>query len=165
MRVNNPVSAVHVPFDTQHPGEDLVDTKTTLKITLQGATKVTAAALREAQAQGREISVAVVDAGGHLMAFARTDEAELQTIEIATNKARSAAFSGIPTGRKSKSGNEGSDHHLLAITLAAGLNNFVTVQGGIPIMVNGQCIGGVGVSGAAHSDGDLARAGAILLEA
>lgn len=141
-----------------------MDTKTVLKMTLEGATKIMAAALREAQVQGREISVAVVDSGGHLMAFSRTDDAELQTIQIAENKARSAAFSSIPTGRKSKSGNEGNDHHLLAITLAAGLNNFVTVQGGIPIIVNGQCLGGIGVSGAAHSDGDIARAGAALLD-
>jgi uncharacterized protein GlcG (DUF336 family) len=140
-----------------------MDTKTTLKLTLQGAMKVLDAALKEATARGQEVSVAVVDTGGHLLAFARTDEAELQTINIAENKARSAAFSGIPTGKKSKAGNEGSDHHLLAITLAAGPDKVVTVQGGVPLIVNKQCVGGVGVSGAAHADGEIARAGADTL--
>jgi uncharacterized protein GlcG (DUF336 family) len=140
-----------------------MDTKTTLKLTLEGATKVLDATLQEARTRNQEISVAVVDAGGHLIAFARTDEAELQTIAIAENKARSAAFSGTPTGRKSKAGNEGNDHHLLAITLAAGTDKVVTVQGGLPIIVKGQCVGGVGVSGAAHADGDIARAGSEIL--
>jgi uncharacterized protein GlcG (DUF336 family) len=140
-----------------------MDTKSTLKLTLQGARKVLDAALQQAKTTGQEISVAVVDGGGHLLAFARTDEAELQTITIAENKARSAAFSGIPTGKRSKAGNEGNDHHLLAITLAAGTDKVVTVQGGIPILVSGQCVGGVGVSGAAHADGEIARAGAETL--
>ena len=140
-----------------------MDTKATLKLTLEGARKVLDAALREAGARGQEISVAVVDSGGHLLAFSRTDEAELQTITIAENKARSSAFSGIPTGKKSKAGNEGNDHHLLAITLAAGTDKVVTVQGGLPLIVKGQCVGGVGVSGAAHADGEIAQAGAETL--
>jgi uncharacterized protein GlcG (DUF336 family) len=69
----------------------------------------------------------------------------------------------VPTGRKSKAGNEGSDHHLLAITLASGADNFVTVGGGHPILVDGECVGGVGVSGAAHRDASLAAEGAALL--
>jgi uncharacterized protein GlcG (DUF336 family) len=136
-----------------------------LKLTLAGASRILEGALREAKGRQQEISVAIVDEGGHLIAFARTDRAELQTILIAENKARSAALAGIPTGRKSKAGNEGSDHHLLAITLAAGTNNFVTVQGGVPIIVDGQCIGGVAVSGAAHADGEIAQAGASLVSA
>jgi uncharacterized protein GlcG (DUF336 family) len=142
-----------------------MDTRMALKLTLVGASKIVEGALREAKARQKEVSVAVVDEGGHLIAFARTDGAELQTILIAENKARSAAFSGIPTGRKSKAGNEGSDHHLLAITLAAGTSNFVTVQGGVPIILGGQCIGGVAVSGAAHADGEIAQAGASLVSA
>jgi len=139
-------------------------TKTTLKLTLAGATKVLEGVLKEAKSRAQEISVAVVDAGGHLIAFARTDAAELQTIAIAENKARSAAFAGIPTGKTSKAGNEGSDFHSLAITLAAGPDKVVKVQGGLPIIVQGQCIGGVGVSGAAHIDAEIAQTGLDSLE-
>jgi uncharacterized protein GlcG (DUF336 family) len=138
-------------------------TKLALKLMVEGATSVMAAAIAEAKTRGLAVSVAVVDAGGHLLTFTRTDDAELQTIPIAQNKARSSAYSGIPTGRKSKAGNEGPDHHLLAITLAAGPENMVTVQGGFPLIVDGQCVGGIGVSGAAHSDGDIAKAGASVL--
>ena len=100
-----------------------------------------------------------VDAGGHVVAIARTDGAEIQTVQVAERKARNSAFTGVPSGPKSKAGNIGSDHHLLAITLAAGVENVVTVQGGQPILMDGSCVGGVGVSGAAHADGEIAAAG------
>ena len=141
-----------------------MDTKTILKLTLEGATRVMQAVLDDAKMRGLEISVAVVDAGGHLIAFARTDDAELTTISIAENKARCAAYTGVPTGKMSRSGNERSDFHALAITLAAGTDKMVTMQGGVPLIVKGQCVGGVAVSGAGHSDGEIAKVGAALLE-
>jgi uncharacterized protein GlcG (DUF336 family) len=140
-----------------------MDTKTVLKLTLDGATRVLNAVLEEARARKKEISVAVVDAGGHMVAFARTDDAELISITIAEHKARCAAFTGMPTGKLSRSGNERSDFHALAITLAAGTDRMVTMQGGVPLVANGQIVGGVAVSGAGHSDGEIAQAGAGLL--
>ena len=133
--------------------------KNTPQITLSGATAIITSVLDEARARQVELCVAVVDTGGFLVAFARTDAAELQTIKIAERKARSAALSGTPTGPASRAGNVGSDHHLLAITLAAGVDNFVTVQGGVPIMLAGRCVGGIAVSGAAHSDREIAEIG------
>ena len=141
-----------------------MDTNTILALTLDGATKVMQAALKEAKARKREVSVAVVDAGGHLIAFARTDKASLTTIAIAENKARCAAFTAFPTGKGSKAGNERSDFHALAITLAAGADKMVTMQGGVPIIVKGQCVGGVAISGAGHSDGEIAQVGAAILD-
>jgi uncharacterized protein GlcG (DUF336 family) len=140
-----------------------MDTTTVLKLTLEGATKVLNAALNEARGRALEISVAVVDTGGHMIAFARTDNAELTTISIAENKARSAAYTNFPTGKKSRSGNERSDFHAIAITLAAGPDKLVTMQGGLPIIVKGQCVGGVAVSGAGHSDEEIAQVGAAVL--
>ena len=139
------------------------DTKAVLKLTRTGAKKVLDAIIKEAEARRKEISVAVVDAGGHLIAFERTDDAELTTVTIAENKARCAAFTGVPTGKMSRSGNERSDFHALAITMAAGMDRMVTMQGGVPLIVNGQVVGGVAVSGAGHSDGDIAKVGAALL--
>ena len=140
-------------------------TKSTPQITLEGATMIIRAVLAEAKTRGVELSVAVVDAGGHLVALARTDGAEIQTVQIAERKARTSAFTGVPSGPKSKAGNVGSDHHLLAITLAAGVENVVTVQGGQPIVVDGRCVGGVAVSGAAHADGEIAAIGAAAIAA
>ena len=88
----------------------------------------------------------------------------MTTIEVALNKARCSAYMAFPTGKLSSEGNERSDFHALAITLAAGPENMVNMQGGVPIVINGECVGGVAVSGAGHSDGDLAWAGALALE-
>jgi uncharacterized protein GlcG (DUF336 family) len=112
--------------------------------------------LEAAKETGRPVSVAVVDDGGHLLAFSRSDHAELYTIQIALAKARTAALTRHPSGKKSPTGNERSDHHALAITLAAGTDVFVSMPGGVPITVNGQVVGGVGVSGAGHKDQDIA---------
>lgn len=130
---------------------------------MEGARKVLEAALAGAKETGRGVSVAVVDDGGHLMAFVRTDDADLISINVALAKARSAALTRFPTGKKSSSGNERSDHHALAITLAAGTDSFVSVGGGAPIVIKDQVVGGVSVSGAAHKDEEIAKmAGKIL---
>jgi len=142
----------------------MAETMTVQKLTLEGAQKVVAAALKEAEARKKQISVCVMDAGGHPMAFARTDKASLTTITVAMNKARCAAYTSFPTGKMSKEGNERSDFHALSITMAAGLENMVLMQGGVPIVINGECVGGVAVSGAGHSDGEIAWVGALVLQ-
>ena len=141
-----------------------MDTVSVLKLTKQGATTVMEAALEGAEAKGRNVSVAVVDDGGHLIVFARMDKAGLNTIPISQAKARCAARTRHPSGKLSKSGNERTDHHALAITLAAGTDNMVTMPGGHPIKVKDQVIGGVAVSGAGHSDGEIAKAAAAVLD-
>jgi uncharacterized protein GlcG (DUF336 family) len=134
-----------------------------LKLTMEGAKKVLEAALAGAKETGKGVCVAVVDDGGNLMAFMRTDDAILMSINVAIAKARAAAFTRFLTGKKSPSGNERSDHHALAITLAAGTDSFVSVGGGAPIVVKGQVVGGVSVSGAAQKDEEIAIiAGKIL---
>jgi len=129
-----------------------VKTYTALKLTQQAAMDILKQTLEAAKETGRPVSVAVVDEGGHLLAFSRSDHAELYTIQIALAKARTAALTRHPSGKKSPTGNERSDHHALAITLAAGTDVFVSMPGGVPITVNGQVVGGVGVSGAGNKD-------------
>ena len=139
-------------------------TYTTVKLSIEGAWKVLQAALDGAKPTGRPVSVAVVDDGGYLMAFSRTDDAELYSIQIAIAKARAAALTRFPTGKKSPSGNERSDHHALAITLAAGTDSFVSIGGGAPIVIQGKVVGGVSVSGAGHSDEQIAKAAGEILD-
>ena len=131
-------------------------TYTALKLTQQAAMGILKQTLEAAKEIGRPVSVAVVDEGGHLLAFSRSNHAELYTIQIALAKARTAALTRHPSGKKSPTGNERSLHHALAITLAAGTDVFVSMPGGVPITVNGQVLGGVGVSGAGHKDQDIA---------
>ena len=139
-------------------------TYSTLKLSMEGAWKVLEAAVEGAKETGRPVSVAVVDEGGHLMAFTRTDDAELYSIKIAIAKARAAALTRFPTGKTSPSGNERSDHHALAITLAAGTDSFVSIGGGAPIVIQGKVVGGVSVSGAGHSDAKVAKAAGEVLD-
>ena len=134
-------------------------TKTTIKLTHEGAMTVLRGALDKAKLVGAAASVSVVDDGGHMLAFARSDDAELYSIAISMSKARSAALTRFPSGKKSPSGNERDDHHAIAITLAAGPGSFVTIPGGLPIIVNGHCIGAVAASGAAKHDVAIAQAG------
>jgi uncharacterized protein GlcG (DUF336 family) len=139
-------------------------TVTTVKLTEEGAMIILRGALDKAQSLGTPVSVAVVDDGGHLIAFGRSEEAELYSVAISQAKARSAALTRFPSGKKSPSGNERDDHHAIAITLAAGPGSFVTIPGGFPILMNGCCIGAVGASGAAKHDIDIAQAGVAAFE-
>jgi glc operon protein GlcG len=142
----------------------MADTVSVLKLTLEGATKVMNGVYAAAGKKANKMSVAIVDDGGNLILFSRSDGAGLTTQNVAIAKARAAAMTRFPTGKKSASGNERSDHHALAITLAAGTDRFVTMEGGIPIKVKGQVVGGVAVSGAGDNDPEIAAAGAALLD-
>jgi uncharacterized protein GlcG (DUF336 family) len=139
-------------------------TTTTIKLTEEGAMTILRGALDQSRKLDAPASVAVVDDGGHLLAFGRSEEAELYSVAISQAKARSAALTRFPSGKKSPSGNERDDHHAIAITLAAGPGSFVTIPGGFPILVNGRCIGAVGASGAAKNDIEIAQAGIAAFE-
>ena len=133
------------------------------KMTREGAMKVLVAAVDRAQALNCHVSIAVVDDGGHLIAFTRSEKAELYSIALAQAKAKSAALTRFPSGKKSPTGNERDDHHALAITLAAGPGSFVTIEGGFPIFSDGEIVGAVGVSGAAVKDIEIAQTAAAVL--
>ncbi|MGH7827199.1 MAG: GlcG/HbpS family heme-binding protein [Candidatus Binatia bacterium] len=129
------------------------------RLSRSGAFAVLNGALGKAEQVGASVSIAVVDDAAHLLAFARTDEAELYSIAISMAKGRSSALTRFPSGKKSPSGNVRDDHHALAITLAAGPGSFVTIPGGLPIFHKGKIVGAIGVSGAGHSDVEIAEAG------
>ena len=97
-----------------------MDTVASKKLTREGAMKVLDAAVDRSDALDCHVSIAVVDDAGHLIAFTRSEKAELYSIAIAQAKAKSAALTRFPSGKKSPTGNERDDHHALAITLAAG---------------------------------------------
>lgn len=134
-----------------------MDTVQSLKLSQAGARRVLDQALAHAEEMGVRVTVAVVDDAGHLLSFARMDGVELYTIAVAQAKARGAAMTRFSTGKKSPTGNERSDHHALAITLAAGADSFMSLPGGAPIFSNDQLIGAIGVSGAAATDAEIAR--------
>ncbi|HGE2411272.1 heme-binding protein [Pseudomonas aeruginosa] len=117
--------------------------------------RVLGAAREEAQRQGWAVSIAVVDDGGHPLALERLDGCAPIGAYIATEKARSAALGRRETKRYEDMINGGRSAFLSVPLLQA------TLEGGVPILVDGQVIGAVGVSGVrAEEDARVARIGA-----
>jgi len=128
--------------------------------------------LKHSQAQARQmelkVNIAVVDRGGHLMAFIRMDGARAGSGITAQTKATAAATFRTATGPIVR----GDDPNLLLnlslqSAAAAGGAKYTSLFGGVPIEVDGQIIGAVGVGGATgEQDAEIARAGiAALVEA
>lgn len=138
-------------------------TRNHTKLTLEGAEAVLAAAEKKAQEIRCPMNIAVVDDGGHLMAFARMNGAKLSSIEIALLKARSAAARRSATGPVVK-GEE--PNVVLSLGLAVGNpSEHTPIRGGLPLQADGQVVGAIGVSaGSEDQDVEVARAGAAALE-
>ena len=113
-------------------------------MTMEKAQLIIDAAIAKAKQIGQPMNVAVVDAGTNLTAFARMDGAWLGSIDIAINKAFTAKAFDISTlelGRNSQPGNQFYGIHV------SNRSRVMIFAGGIPIEVNGQIMGAVGVSG------------------
>ncbi|MGE8505516.1 MAG: heme-binding protein [Pseudomonas sp.] len=115
------------------------------------------AARSEAQQQGWAVAIAVVDDGGHPLALERLDGCAPIGAYIATEKARSAAI-----GRRETKGYEDMVNGGRTAFVSAPL--LTSLEGGVPVMVDGQVIGAVGVSGVkADQDAQVAKAGIAAL--
>lgn len=135
-------------------------TVSTMKLSQEGCDIIVNAAVGKAKELKQIVSICVVDAGGHLMAFKRMTNGRTHNTMIAQTKARSAALTTAATGKVGRDGNEIPDHQVLAQTLAVGPGWFISIEGGIPITLDAQCIGAIGVSGAPSAvDRQIAQAG------
>ncbi|QMV63668.1 heme-binding protein [Pseudomonas berkeleyensis] len=115
------------------------------------------AARSEAQQQGWAVAIAVVDDGGHPLALERLDGCAPIGAYIATEKARSAAI-----GRRETKGYEDMVNGGRTAFVSAPL--LTSLEGGVPVLVDGQVIGAVGVSGVkADQDAQVAKAGIAVL--
>jgi uncharacterized protein GlcG (DUF336 family) len=122
------------------------------------ANEAVKAAVEKAAALGLRVNAAVVDRGGLLVAFLRMPGAPLHSIDIAMDKAYTAAGFGMPTGMW----HEALKAHSEAVQQGVPLRpRFTAFGGGLPIIVDGNIIGGIGVSGALE-DEDVACAQAGL---
>lgn len=125
-------------------------------ISADAAKKIAAAAIAEARKNNWAMAVAVVDPAGYLVYFERMQDTQLGSVEIAIEKAKSAALFRRPT--KSFQDTVAGGGQGLRIL---GLTGAVPVEGGIPIIVDGKLIGAVGASGgSSDQDGRTAQAGA-----
>ena len=115
-----------------------------MKLTQEGCDIIVDAAVEKAQELKQVVSICVVDAGGHLMAFKRMTNGRTHNTFISQAKARSAALTTAATGKTGRDGSEIPDHQVLAQTLAVGPGWFISIEGGLPITLDGQCIGARG---------------------
>jgi glc operon protein GlcG len=126
-------------------------------LSLDDVKKIAAAAEAEAIKNKWNVAIAILDDGGHLLGFVRMDGATPANAEIAVEKARTAAV----TRRPSKVWEERvAGGRLVMLKMPV-----LPVTGGLPIMVAGECVGGVGVSGVqSHEDEQIAQAGIDALK-
>ena len=138
-------------------------TRNNPKLTLEGAQLVLAAAQARAAEIKVPMDIAVVDDGAHLLAFARMDGAKLSSVEIAIRKAQGAAIRRLPTA-PARTGEEVNVVLSMGLALAT-QGRQIPVRGGIPLLVDGVCVGAIGVSnGSEDQDVDVAQAGVRALE-
>jgi uncharacterized protein GlcG (DUF336 family) len=117
------------------------------RLTAAGAKKIMATAIARAQEAGVAITVAIVDAGGHLLLLERMEGGRFHTVHSATTKAVCAASNRRATGAKGAQGQALDASHALGLALAAGPERWTAMEGGAPIMFGEHCIGAVGVAG------------------
>ncbi len=133
--------------------------KTQPLLTAEDAKTMAAAAEAEALRNHWAVTIAIVDSGGHLLRLQRLDGAAPISAEIAPAKARTAALGRRESRVYEEMINQGRVSFLSAPSLQGML------EGGVPIMVDGQCAGAVGVSGVKSTeDAQIARAGIAALQ-
>lgn len=117
------------------------------RLTTEGARKIKDTAVKAAEKAGIAVTVAVVDAGGHLLVLERMDGGKFHTVHSATTKAVCAASNKRMTSAKGAQGQPLDLAHALGLALAAGPQRWTAMEGGCPVMAGDECIGGVGVAG------------------
>jgi uncharacterized protein GlcG (DUF336 family) len=126
-------------------------------LTLDDAKRVATAAQAEALKNGWRVVVAVVDDGGHLLYLERTHDTQFGSVETAIFKARAATAFQRPTKMSEDAVLSGRLIHLA-------LPGVIPAEGGVPLLLDGTVVGGLGVSGVrSFEDGQIAAAGATAL--
>src|SRR4051812_21736850 len=133
------LTAATFAFADEHAEKGHVISKHTL--TLEGAKQVGDAAAKFAKDNGAAPSIAVVDDGGHLLYFTRPENSFAAGANVSIGKARTSAIFKKPTKDFEDTINKGR------FTMTA-LPDFTPLQGGVPIIHDGQVIGAIGCSGA-----------------
>jgi uncharacterized protein GlcG (DUF336 family) len=114
-------------------------------ITLDIAQRIINAGIAQAKSEGQPSNIAVVDAGGNLVAFVRMDGAWLGSIDISMKKAWTSRAFDIETKALGKLSQPGQDFY--GIHVSNGGDKVMIFAGGVPLKKNGQVVGAVGVSG------------------
>jgi uncharacterized protein GlcG (DUF336 family) len=131
-----------------------------VSLSLEQAKTAVTAASAEARKNGLRMALAIADVGGELVYFEKMDGTQTASVQIALDKARSAVMYKRPTKLLEDALAEGG-HGLRYLQLRGA----VSVEGGIPLVMDGNIVGAIGVSGGTNTqDGQIARAGAAVLK-
>lgn len=133
-------------------------TRNNIRLTLKGARVVLAAAESKANDMRVPVNISIVDEGGHLLAFGRMDGVKLSSIAVAMTKAVSASLRRTASGPTPTAADP---NVILTLGLSFATNGSLTgIRGGLPLFVEGQCVGAIGVSGGTEDeDVQVAQAG------
>ncbi|MFS0901036.1 GlcG/HbpS family heme-binding protein [Mycolicibacterium litorale] len=130
------------------------------RLPLKTATEVVEAAIAKADEIGQPMNIAVVDDGGHLVAFARMDGAIKASIDISIRKARTSIMMNLPTSALTDVAQPGAELYGLE-QLSGGM---VLFGGGLLLQSGGEVVGAIGVSaGSVEQDVQVAEAGAAVV--
>ena len=121
--------------------------KTSKELTSKGVHLMMDAAIAKAEEFGIAVTVAITDAGGHMLMLERMEGGRFHTIHSSTTKAVCAASNKRPTTTHGAQGQSLDTLHAIGLALAAGPQRWTAMEGGYPLIVEGECIGGIGVSG------------------
>lgn len=127
-------------------------------VSLEQAKTLAAGAVAEANRNNWKVAIAIVDTHGFLKYYEMMDDTQTASASIAVEKARTAAMFRRPT----KMFEEGIGGGRVALL---GMHSAIPIEGGLPIVVDGKCIGGIGVSGlTSPQDAQVAQAGLDALK-
>jgi len=154
--------AAAMSFGPKGDGDSPLVARNQVRLTLAGARAIVAGAEAKATAMGLKVNIAVVDDGGHLIAFERMEGARPASIYTAMTKATTAATIRQPTGPLPPGAANPDPLLNLSVQNAAAASGgkITTLYGGVPVIVDGQVIGGVGVGGGTgEQDAQVAHGG------
>ena len=124
------------------------------------------AALSKSKEFNISVTVAIVDAGGHLLMLERMEDGPFHTVHSSTTKAVTAASNKRPTCPKGAQGQPLDILHALGLSLAAGPQSWTAMEGGFPVFMDKECVGGIGVAGGDwKQDEEIAKAALLAIGA
>jgi glc operon protein GlcG len=117
------------------------------RLTHAGARKMMLTAIESARQADVAISCCITDAAGHVIILERMDGGRFHTLHSCTTKAVCAASNRRATTAQGAAGQDLDTVHAIGLALAAGPDRWTAMEGGVPVLVDGECVGAIGVSG------------------
>jgi glc operon protein GlcG len=158
LKARNKLTIASIAFSPYSETAQTMYVADTKRLTHDGAKQMMTTAIGAAREAGIAIAVAITDAGGHLILLERMDGGRFHTVHSATTKAVCAASNKRPTTAQGAQAQPLDVAHAIGLALAAGPERWTAMEGGFPVIVDGECIGGIGVSGGDwETDARIAR--------